>query len=108
GKGALTLWPLFGAVNQTLAALALIVITLYLKTKGGFKWLVSGIPALFMAVMTLWASIMNQADFYSNQKYFLLILNGVIIIIVVWIVVEGLVKFFRPGKAEKEAQPEKM
>lgn len=106
GKGALTLWPLFGAVNQTLAALALIVITLYLKTKGGFKWLVSGIPALFMAVMTLWASIMNQADFYSNQEYFLLILNGVIIIIVVWIVVEGLVKFFRPGNAEKEMQPE--
>lgn len=104
GKGALTLWPLFGAVNQTLAALALIVITLYLKTKGGFKLLVSGIPALFMAVMTLWASIMNQADFCSNQKHFLLILNGVIIIIVVWIVVEGLVKFFRPGNAEKEMQ----
>ncbi len=38
GKGALKLWPLFGAVNQTLAALALIIITLYLKARGGLKW----------------------------------------------------------------------
>ena len=38
GKGALELWPLFGAVNQTLAALALIIITLYLKARGDLKW----------------------------------------------------------------------
>ena len=33
GKGALALWPLFGAINQTLAALALIVITIYLEKR---------------------------------------------------------------------------
>ena len=42
GKGALKLWPLFGAVNQTLAALALIIITLYLKARGGLKWMIAG------------------------------------------------------------------
>ncbi len=66
GKGALTLWPLFGAVNQTLAALALIIITLYLQTKGGAKWMFAGFPALFMAFMTIWAVVMNQAKFRGH------------------------------------------
>ena len=94
GKGALALWPLFGAVNQTLAALSLIVITLYLKRKGGLKWLASGIPALFMAVMTIWAVILNQLKFMSQQGILLFIINGIIIFIVLWVVVEGLISFF--------------
>jgi carbon starvation protein len=99
GKGALALWPMFGAVNQTLAALALIVITLYLRRNGSFHWLVSGIPALFMAIMTLWASLMNQADFLARLDWLLFLINGIIILIVVWICAEGTLKFFRAGKA---------
>lgn len=98
GKGALTLWPMFGAVNQTLAALALIIITLYLRTKGGVKWLVAGLPALFMAVMTLWASLLNQTNFISARNILLLSVNGVIILLVLWISIEGLVKFLAPMK----------
>jgi carbon starvation protein len=94
GKGALKLWPLFGAVNQTLAALALIVITLYLKTLGGLKWIVGGIPAVFMSVMTLWAAVMNQFKFGTQHNLLLQTINFVIIIIAVWIVIEGLIKFF--------------
>ncbi len=100
GKGALTLWPMFGAVNQTLAALALIVITLYLKTKGGIKWLIAGVPAAFMAVMTLWASLLNQISFVDKSNLLLVLVNGVIIFIVVWIIGEGLFRFFAPS-AEK-------
>jgi carbon starvation protein len=94
GKGALKLWPLFGAVNQTLAALALIVITLYLKTKGGLKWMVAGIPAVFMAVMTLWAAVMNQFKFGTQHNLLLQTINFIIIIIAAWIVIEGVMKFF--------------
>ena len=94
GAGALTLWPMFGAVNQTLAALALIVITLYLKKQGGLKWLISGIPALFMSVMTLWASILNQVEYSGKEDILLLVINAATILIVVWIVVEGVIKFF--------------
>lgn len=94
GKGALKLWPLFGAVNQTLAALALIVITLYLKSKGGRKWVVAGIPAVFMAIMTLWAAVMNQFKFGTQHNLLLQTINFAIIIIAAWIVVEGVVKFF--------------
>jgi len=108
GKGALKLWPLFGAVNQTLAALALIIITLYLKSRGGLKWLVSGLPAIFMAVMTLWAAIMNQIKFSAQHNMLLETINLIIIIIACWIVVEGVIKFFKTDENTPIEQPRPM
>jgi len=97
GKGALKLWPLFGAVNQTLAALALIIITLYLKARGGLKWMVAGLPAIFMSVMTIWAVIMNQFKFGDAHNMLLQVINIVILFIALWIVIEGVLKFFTMG-----------
>jgi carbon starvation protein len=94
GTGALKLWPLFGATNQTLAALALIIITLYLKRRGGLKWLISGIPAIFMAVMTIWAVILNEVKFSAGNNVLLTVINLLVLIIAVWILIEGVVKFF--------------
>ena len=37
GKGALSLWPLFGCINQILAALVLTTVTVYLKKRGGIE-----------------------------------------------------------------------
>ncbi|MBW1857735.1 MAG: carbon starvation protein A, partial [Deltaproteobacteria bacterium] len=106
GKGALTLWPMFGAVNQTLAALALIIITLYLQTKGGLKWMFAGFPALFMAVMTIWAVVVNQAKFLGAHNMLLTVINICILIVAVWIVIEGLIKFFGSyGKPTVEPEP---
>ena len=100
GNGALALWPLFGAVNQTLAALALIVVTLYLKTKGGFKWILAGAPAIFMAIMTLWASLINEMSFIGQNNWLLIIVNSIVIIVVVVISLEGLIRFFKEEKNE--------
>ncbi|MCD4741514.1 MAG: carbon starvation protein A [Desulfobacteraceae bacterium] len=94
GKGALKLWPLFGAVNQTLAGLVLIIITVYLKTKGGMKWLISGIPAIFMIIMTIWALFLNQSKFGTADNALLQVVNGIILVLAIWIAVEGLIKFF--------------
>jgi len=89
GKGALTLWPIFGAINQTLAGLALIVITLYLRKRSNTQWLIAGIPAAFMVVMTLWASLLNEINFIQDQDWLLTGVNGLIILLVVLIVIEG-------------------
>ena len=106
GAGALKLWPMFGAVNQTLAALALIIITLYLQTKGGAKWMFAGFPALFMAIMTIWAVIVNQAKFLGAHNMLLTVINICILIVAVWIVIEGLIKFFGSyGKHTVEPAP---
>lgn len=94
GGGALALWPLFGAVNQTLAALALIVITLYLKSKGGYYWYFAGIPAIFMSVMTLWASIINEITFLEQANILLSTVNLIVILIVLMVVYEGTNRFF--------------
>ncbi len=97
GTGALKLWPLFGAVNQTLAGLALLIIALYLKTKGGLKWLIAGIPAGFMALMTIWAVVMNQTKFGTQHNMLLQVINAIILALAVWIVIEGIIKLFSPS-----------
>jgi len=93
GGGALALWPLFGAVNQTLAALALIVVTLYLKSKGGYYWYFAGIPAIFMSIMTLWASIINEITFINEANVLLVAVNSIVILIVLVIIYEGINRF---------------
>ena len=103
GKGALKLWPLFGATNQTLAGLALIVITLYLRTKGGAKYLISLIPAVFMMFMTIWALIVNEGNFISAGNALLYIVNGVILLIAVWMTLEGVAALLK-GKSAKVAE----
>jgi len=101
GKGALALWPLFGAVNQTLGALALVIVTVYLRKKGGWMWLIGGLPALFMSVMTLWASIMNQVIFTSKSTL-LQVINILVIFIVTWVIFESVIKFFSNENKVKE------
>lgn len=95
GKGALTLWPLFGAVNQLLAALALLLITIYLKRKSGFKYLITGIPCLFMLSMTIWSVIVNELNFFTKQNWLLIIINGIIIILSIWMVIESFIVFLK-------------
>ena len=99
GKGALTLWPLFGAVNQTLAGLSLIVVTVYLKSKGGVKYLLTAIPAVFMVVMTIWALFINEKNFINSGNILLLIVNAIVIIIAIWVVFEGFNKLLEKQEA---------
>ncbi len=98
GRGALTLWPMFGAVNQLLAGLALIVVTIYLKERGGWYYLVSGIPCLFMVVMTTWAMLLNEGIFISQGHYHLAAINAFTLFLACWMVAEAAVKIFRPLK----------
>ncbi len=99
GKGALTLWPLFGAVNQTLAGLTLIVITVYLKGKGGAKYLLTLFPAIFMVVMTIWALFINEGNFIGSGNALLLVVNAIVIIIALWIIFEGFAALFKKQEA---------
>ncbi len=96
GKGAQTLWPLFGTANQSLAALALLVVTLYLRTQGGPKYLCTGIPCLIMLVITNWAMIENLQRFWKNNDRLLLAMGAILFALALWMTVEACLAFAGP------------
>jgi carbon starvation protein len=100
GKGALKLWPMFGAVNQLLAALGLLVITVYLRRKGGLKYLVTAIPCVFMTAMTIWAITLNERAFIAKSNWILAGVNGVTGALALWMIIESLAAFFASGEGE--------
>jgi carbon starvation protein len=79
GKGALLLWPLFGQLNQLLAAIGLGVISLYLIYKRSVYSILVLLPFVFMVSVSLWAGIENQFQFFVNQQWVLLVMNGLIL-----------------------------
>ncbi len=106
GTGAMTLWPMFGAVNQLLAALALLVITLYLKRRTNWGWLVTALPCLFMLVLTTWAMIANEINFVgaTSRNWALIVINAVTLVLALALVVESVVVFLRPRAREASAK----
>lgn len=103
GKGAMKLWPLFGAVNQLLASLALLVITMYLKKKGGLKYLITAVPCVIMLIITCSAMAINEQAFLlktqsensdaSFEGWLLTIIGGGIFLLAVWMVIETAIVF---------------
>ncbi|MEN7972953.1 MAG: carbon starvation protein A [Verrucomicrobiota bacterium] len=94
GKGALALWPLFGAVNQLLAGLALLVITVWLARKK-IPTLFTAIPMLFMIAITSWAMEINLTRFYTNSDWLLFSIGTIITLLQIWMVIEGLIVLAR-------------
>ena len=93
GKGAMLLWPLFGSVNQLLAALALLVVTMYLKKKGGLKYLIAGIPCVFMLVITGWAMVLNEIQFIRTPNILLAVIGGLVFLLAIWMTLETVILF---------------
>jgi carbon starvation protein len=105
--GALRLWPLFGTVNQLLAALALLVVTMYLKRSGGKKHLVAAIPCVLMLLLTGWAMVLNEISYYRQQNWLLAGLGATVFLLACWMTVETAILFFRPASKEPAEGPEK-
>ena len=106
GKGAMALWPIFGAVNQLLAGLALLAITSYLVHKNRPLWTTLP-PLVFMVIMTTWAMAGNIPSLWMQGKIFLSLLSGFILFLQGWMLVESFVilhdKWLNP---KISAQPE--
>jgi len=83
------IWPVFGASNQMLAALTLLIVTLYLVRKRANFW-VALIPMLFMSTVTVWALVqLFQRNWGSNTMLvcatgFLLLMAGALAVMAVW------------------------
>ena len=95
GTGALKqagwiLWPIFGASNQMLAALTLMVLTLYywIRKKPILPLL---IPMTIIMIVTFTALLSNAIKFYGVNGT-LFFLNIILIVLIIWMVFEGVNK----------------
>lgn len=96
----LALWKLFGTTNQLLAGLTLLAITIYLlKQKVSFFSYL--IPMLFILLVTLWAMAENFHEFAfgKNPSYLLAFIGGALILLAVWLIIEGIL-IFKKQKVE--------
>lgn len=89
GTGAMVLWPLFGSLNQLMAALALGVVTVYLAARKTPIWYTL-IPMLIILFLTLWAMVENLAGFISNEEWLLVALSGIILGLTSWLTLSSL------------------
>jgi len=101
GVGAMTLWPLFGSVNQLLAGLALLVITIYLAYKKA-PLLYTLIPMVFMLFMTGWAMLINLGDYYTKANWLLFFIGLAVFILEIWMVIESVIVLKKVYGAEAE------
>lgn len=107
GSGGLLLWPLFGAVNQLLAGLALMVAVFYLWRRNK-PIAFAAIPMLMMLVMPGWAMMHNmfsESGWLANGDYKLLGFGIAVMALQIWMVVEGILLWPRAGGVLEEALP---
>ncbi|MEX1361882.1 MAG: carbon starvation protein A [Nannocystaceae bacterium] len=81
----LALWQLFGTTNQLLAALTLIMVTLYLRRRGWPSW-PAAVPAVGMLASTVIAMIINLAQF---EDPLLRIMGGLLVVLGAGVLVES-------------------
>jgi len=82
------IWPLFGATNQLLAGLALLTITVYLA-ENNKPTVYTMIPMIFMVFMTTWGMVGNFRNYVAAGNTLLAVIDGVIIVLEVWMIVEA-------------------
>ena len=94
GSGGYLLWPLFGTSNQLLAAISLMIVTIWLK-RNGKNIIYTLVPLIFVLFMTLWAMI-EQVLFDwsgwgdSDSNLLLFGFGAVILGFAVWIILESI------------------
>ena len=52
-----------------------------------------------MVVMTTWGLILNEMSYISKGTWHLAVINAIVILIALWIVIEGLAVFLGGAKA---------
>ncbi len=97
GKGALQLWPLFGALNQLLAATGLGLLCIYIFKKRPKALVIAVLPFLFMSIMTVWAGLENQWRFFVDKQWLLFCVNF-FVLLTVFVIFWEIIAFFLKAK----------
>ena len=106
GSGGMMLWPLFGATNQLLAGLALMVTTFYLWRRNKPVWFVV-LPMVLMLILPFWALAWQLQYMFDFQGKMMLSIVAIITLgLQVWMVVEAAIAWPKAkGVLEAELPP---
>ena len=96
------LWPIFGASNQMLAALTLLVISLYFwQRKRPVLPLV--IPMILITIITIWAILLKIGEFWGVENWLLVGLSAVMLALILWMLLEGVGVVMKIRRGERVA-----
>jgi len=98
----MTLWPLFGAANQMLAGLSLVVVTVWLY-KARRPWAYAAIPMAVVLNIAAAALVHKVGGFVSKGHYALAAVAVLLLVLELWIVLEGAIALSRAAAARKTA-----
>jgi carbon starvation protein len=87
------IWPVFGATNQLLAGLALMVAAVWLKQRGKPIWF-AALPMVFMLAVTSWALFMLVLQY----GFSLIGIIGFVLLVLAALLIMEAVKVFRTSK----------
>lgn len=91
-----TLWPIFGAANQLLAALGLVAMSSWLLIRKRKYWFTI-IPAVFMIVTTLASLVILFQNYMSKSNYILAVTDVLLFILAIGVVALAAKTFFKPS-----------
>ena len=85
-----SIWPLFGICNQLLASVTLLIgTTVILRlNKTQYAW-VTGVPGIFMTIITFWAGIWLVLNQYLPAQQYLLATLSVLVMVLMLFVIAG-------------------
>jgi len=81
------IWPIFGAANQLVAALALLVITLWLLSKGR-NIIYTAIPCIFMLLTAIGALCYKMPVYFCGKDILLGVISFILLALAIYILVE--------------------
>lgn len=87
-SGAKSLWPVFGATNQVLAALTLLICALYLRSLGRRTWPYLA-PAIFVMFVTFGAMGVQVTRDFAAGQYLVACVGSLIAVLTLWVALEG-------------------
>ncbi|MFH1283511.1 MAG: carbon starvation CstA family protein [bacterium] len=85
---AVEIWPVFGASNQLVAALALIVVSAWVLSKGKNAWYII-IPTVFMLFTTIGALVIQMLKFFNEGNVKLLVIIIALILLAIFLLIEA-------------------
>ncbi len=107
GKGGTLLWPLFGAMNQLLAGLAMMVTAFYLWRRSKPIWFVA-IPMIAMLILpalAMYYNIFSESGYWAKQQWLLLALGIGVLVLQAWMLFEAIVMWPRVKGVLEESLP---